>query len=121
MKTGGDIDIECFTSEFSNLETLDLSNSTITNLRGFPKLKNLKKLELSCNRLSRGLEILKECPNLTQIILNNNKIKELEVLEPLGHLKHLTHLEVILDHLLLLLLFLLSNPKQINLTQKRES
>ena len=111
MKTGGDIDIECFTSEFSNLETLDLSNSTITNLRGFPKLKNLKKLELSCNRLSRGLEILKECPNLTQIILNNNKIKELEVLEPLGHLKHLTHLEVILDHLLLLLLLLLSNPK----------
>ena len=94
VKTGGDIDIECFTSEFANLETLDLSNSTITNLRGFPKLKNLKKLELSSNRLSRGLEILKECPNLTQIILNNNKIKELEVLEPLGHLKHLTHLEV---------------------------
>ena len=94
VKTGGDIDIECFTSEFANLETLDLSNSTITNLRGFPKLKNLKKLELSCNRLSRGLEVLKECPNLTQIILNNNKIKELEVLEPLGNLKHLTHLEV---------------------------
>ena len=94
VKTGGDIDIECFTSEFANLETLDLSQSTLTNLRGFPKLKNLKKLELSCNRLSRGLEILKECPNLTQIILNSNKIKELEVLEPLGHLKHLTHLEV---------------------------
>ena len=106
VKTGGDIDIECFTSEFANLETLDLSNSTITNLRGFPKLKNLKKLELSSNRLSRGLEILKECPNLTQISLQNNKIKELEVLEPLGHLKHLTHLEVNLDHFL----FLLSNP-----------
>ena len=94
VKTGGDIDIECFNSEFSNLETLDLSNSTITNLRGFPKLKNLKKLELSCNRLSRGLEILKDCPNLTQINLTNNKFKELEVLEPLGNLKHLTHLEV---------------------------
>ena len=106
VKTGGDIDIECFTSEFANLETLDLSNSTITNLRGFPKLKNLKKLELSSNRLSRGLEILKECPNLTQISLQNNKIKELEVLEPLGHLKHLTHLEVNLDHFL----FIVSNP-----------
>ena len=94
VKTGGDIDIECFTSEFANLETLDLSQSTLTNLRGFPKLKNLKKLELTSNRLSRGLEVLKECPNLTQIILNNNKIKELEVLEPLGNLKHLTHLEV---------------------------
>merc|ERR1719458_2358567 len=91
VKTGGDIDIECFTSEFANLETLDLSNSTITNLRGFPKLK---KLDLSYNRLSRGPEILKECPNLTQISLQNNKIKELEVLEPLGHLKHLTHLEL---------------------------
>merc|ERR1711936_748115 len=67
---------------------------TITNLRGFPKLKNLKKLELSCNRLSRGLESLKDCENLTQIILSHNKIKELDVLEPLGNLKHLTHLEL---------------------------
>ena len=94
VKTGGDIDIECFNSKFSNLETLDLSNSTITNLRGFPKLKNLKKLDMTNNRLSRGLESLKDCENLTQIILSHNKIKELDVLEPLGNLKHLTHLEV---------------------------
>jgi len=94
VKTGGDIDIECFNNKFSNLETLDLSNSTITNLRGFPKLKNLKKLDMSNNRLSRGLESLKDCENLTQIILSYNKIKELDVLEPLGNLKHLTHLEL---------------------------
>ena len=41
-KSGGDI--LGLTDEFTNLETLDLSNSTITNLKAFPKLENLKKV-----------------------------------------------------------------------------
>lgn len=93
-KTGGDIEAEQFTDDFSNLETLDLSNSYITNLRAFPKLKSLKKLDLTGNRLSKGLESLKECTNLTHIIINSNKIKEMEALAPLADLKHLTHLEL---------------------------
>lgn len=38
------------TDEFENLESLSLINVGLTSLKGFPKLPNLKKLELSDNR-----------------------------------------------------------------------
>ena len=51
------------------------------------------QLELSDNRISNGLELLKNCPNLTYINLSGNRIKDLDTLEPLvctGHaLKYL--------------------------------
>lgn len=40
------------------------------------------QLELSDNRLSTGLGTLKECPNLTNLNLSGNKIKDIETLEP---------------------------------------
>lgn len=96
-KTGGDFD--GLTEEFSNLEFIDCSNSNITNLKTFPKLTNLRKIDLSGNRLSKGLENLKECINLRHIILNDNRIKELETLDPLKSLDHLTHLEITVGEL----------------------
>jgi len=94
-QTGGEF--EGLTNDFVNLETLDLANSNLTNLKGFPKLKNLKKLDLSGNRLARGLEPLKECTNLTHILLNGNNIKRLEELECLKSLQKLKHLEIALS------------------------
>lgn len=38
------------TDEFTALESLSLINVGLTSLKGFPKLPNLKKLELSDNR-----------------------------------------------------------------------
>lgn len=38
------------TDEFTELETLSLINVGLTSLKNFPKLPNLKKLELSDNR-----------------------------------------------------------------------
>lgn len=38
------------TDEYTALETLSLINVGLTSLKGFPKLPNLKKLELSDNR-----------------------------------------------------------------------
>lgn len=38
------------TDEFCNLEVLSLINVGLTSLKGFPKLPNLRKLELSDNR-----------------------------------------------------------------------
>jgi len=94
-KTGGEI--EGLTEEFESLEFLDFSNSNITTLKTFPKLPNLRKLDFSGNRLSKGLENLKECTNLKHLIISNNRIREMDVLEPLKSLEHLTHLEVGLD------------------------
>lgn len=38
------------TDEYTALESLSLINVGLTTLKGFPKLPNLKKLELSDNR-----------------------------------------------------------------------
>jgi Leucine-rich repeat (LRR) protein len=56
---------------------------TYFSLKGFPKLPELKRLELSDNRISTGLGALKECPKLSHLSISNNKIKDLESLEPL--------------------------------------
>eukprot|EP00088_Acartia_fossae_P032327 TRINITY_DN33106_c0_g1_i1.p1 TRINITY_DN33106_c0_g1~~TRINITY_DN33106_c0_g1_i1.p1 ORF type:complete len:238 (+),score=107.68 TRINITY_DN33106_c0_g1_i1:55-768(+) len=90
-KTGGEID--GLNEEFSALEHLDLQNASLTNIKLFPKLANLKKLDLSGNRLSKGLEVLKDCPKLTSLSLTNNKFKDMETLKPLSELQ-ITQLDV---------------------------
>lgn len=91
-KSGGEI--EGLTEEFENLEYINIEGSNITNLKNFPKLKNLKRIDLSGNRLSKGLEPLSECANLRHLSLNGNKIKGIEALEPLKSLTNLTHLDI---------------------------
>jgi len=71
------------TDEFSALESLSLINVGLTSLKGFPKLPNLKKLELSDNRITGGLNLLQASPKLTHLNLSGNKIKDIETLEPL--------------------------------------
>lgn len=86
--------IEGLTDEYTNLETLSLINVGLTTLKGFPKLPKLKKLELSDNRISNGLGALKDCPLLTHLNLSNNKIKDLEAIEPVKSFDSLTHLDL---------------------------
>ncbi|KAJ8311333.1 hypothetical protein KUTeg_010688 [Tegillarca granosa] len=47
--------IEGLSDEFQGLESLSLINVGLTMLKNFPCLPNLKKLELSDNRISTGL------------------------------------------------------------------
>uniref|UniRef100_A0A1B6IXM1 Acidic leucine-rich nuclear phosphoprotein 32 family member A n=1 Tax=Homalodisca liturata TaxID=320908 RepID=A0A1B6IXM1_9HEMI len=82
------------TDEFVNLESLSLINVGLTTLKGFPKLPNLKKLELSDNRISNGLNFLHTSPKLTHLNLSGNKIKDLETLEPLKDFNHLKNLDL---------------------------
>ncbi|KAF4517936.1 hypothetical protein B566_EDAN005303 [Ephemera danica] len=82
------------TDEYVVLEKLSLINVGLTSLKGFPKLPNLKKLELSDNRISGGLNYLHDSPNLTHLNLSGNKIKDLEALEPLKKFEHLKNLDL---------------------------
>jgi hypothetical protein len=82
------------TDEFSNLESLSLINVGLTSLKGFPKLPNLKKLELSDNRITGGLNLLKDSPKLTHLNLSGNKIKDLDTLEPLKEFQNLKNLDL---------------------------
>ncbi|KAH8391303.1 hypothetical protein KR215_011000 [Drosophila sulfurigaster] len=82
------------TDEYTALESLSLINVGLTTLKGFPKLPNLKKLELSDNRISSGLNYLTTSPNLQYLNLSGNKIKDLETLKPLVEFKNLAVLDL---------------------------
>lgn len=86
--------IEGLTDEFTNLTTLSLINVGLTTLKGFPNLPSLRKLELSDNRISGGLNFLHCCPKLDYLNLSGNKIKDIETLEPLKQLPELRTLDL---------------------------
>lgn len=87
--------IEGITEEFSNLELLSLINVGLTSVANIPKLEKLKKLELSDNRISGGLEVLAErLVNLTHLNLSGNKFKDISTLEPLKKLPQLKSLDL---------------------------
>merc|ERR1712136_334074 len=80
--------------DFVGLESLSLINVGLTSLKGFPKLPNLRKLELSDNRISSGLNALHGSTKLTSLNLSGNKIRDLETLEPLKEFKMLRSLDL---------------------------
>ncbi|XP_038852174.1 acidic leucine-rich nuclear phosphoprotein 32 family member A isoform X3 [Salvelinus namaycush] len=87
--------IEGLTDEFEELEFLSTINVGLTSVSNLPKLNKLKKLELSDNRISGGLEVLAEkCPNLTHLNLSGNKMKDLSTIEPLKKLETLKSLDL---------------------------
>jgi len=86
--------IEGLTSEFTNLQTLSLINLGLQSLEDFPKLGNLRKLELSDNKITGGLGHLTCCPNITHLSLSGNKIKDFDVLDPLKDLAFLKSLDL---------------------------
>lgn len=86
--------IEGLTDSLTALETLSLINVGLVSLKNFPKLSNLRKLELSDNRISNGLSNLTGSPKLTHLNLSGNRIKDFEELQPLKHLQNLEVLDL---------------------------
>ncbi|XP_030075796.1 acidic leucine-rich nuclear phosphoprotein 32 family member B [Microcaecilia unicolor] len=82
-------------ADFENLEFLSMINVNLVSVSNLPKLGKLRKLELSDNRISGGLEVLAErTPNLTHLNLSGNKIKDINTLEPLKKLPNLRSLDL---------------------------
>uniref|UniRef100_A0A673WDK4 Acidic leucine-rich nuclear phosphoprotein 32 family member n=1 Tax=Salmo trutta TaxID=8032 RepID=A0A673WDK4_SALTR len=87
--------IEGLTEEFVNLEFLSLINVGLLSVSNLPRLGKLKKLELSDNRISGGLDVLAEkLPNLTHLNLSRNKLKDISTLEPLKRMNSLKSLDL---------------------------
>uniref|UniRef100_H2NMR9 Acidic leucine-rich nuclear phosphoprotein 32 family member n=1 Tax=Pongo abelii TaxID=9601 RepID=H2NMR9_PONAB len=87
--------LEDLTDESEELEFLSTINVGLTSIANLPKLNKLKKLELSDNRVSGGVEVLAEkCPNLMHLNLSGNKIKDLSTTEPLKKLENLKTLDL---------------------------
>ncbi|KAM4644418.1 acidic leucine-rich nuclear phosphoprotein 32 family member E isoform 3-T4 [Amazona ochrocephala] len=88
-------EIEGLNDSFKELEFLSMANVELTSLAKLPTLSKLRKLELSDNVISGGLEVLAErCPNLTYLNLSGNKIKDLGTVEALQNLKNLKSLDL---------------------------
>lgn len=86
--------ISGLTDKFVNLQTLSIANCELETLKGFPNLPSLRKLDLSDNRISGGLDVLTGCTHLEYLGLSGNPIKDVATLEPLKKLTHLQNLEV---------------------------
>uniref|UniRef100_A0A8C9DEX1 Acidic leucine-rich nuclear phosphoprotein 32 family member n=1 Tax=Prolemur simus TaxID=1328070 RepID=A0A8C9DEX1_PROSS len=81
-------EIEGLNDTFKELEFLSMANVELSSLARLPSLNKLRKLELSDNIISGGLEVLAEkCPNLTYLNLSGNKIKDLSTVEALMEMK----------------------------------
>ncbi|BFZ13581.1 hypothetical protein BsWGS_16620 [Bradybaena similaris] len=87
--------VEGFNGNFTNLQMLSLINSGLQTLEGFPKFSNLKKLDLSDNRLSEGLDHLAGCSKLTHLILSGNNIQNIDILDGLKDLHCLQSLDLV--------------------------
>ncbi|XP_036761219.2 acidic leucine-rich nuclear phosphoprotein 32 family member E isoform X3 [Manis pentadactyla] len=88
-------EIEGLNDTFKKLEFLSMANVELSSLARLPSLNKLRKLKLSDNVISGGLEILAEkCPNLTYLNLSGNKIKDLSTVEALQNLKNLKSLDL---------------------------
>ena len=95
--------------QFDNLEAVTLSRANLTSLKNFPSFPSLVKVRLTAgilsnifivkyfqldlchNRLSKGLENLKDCTKLKCLLLTGNRFKptkELEFLLPLVRYFH---------------------------------
>ncbi|MCL7024749.1 hypothetical protein MKW94_000812 [Papaver nudicaule] len=75
--------------KFKGLEHLSIANVGVSSLERFPCITTLQKLNLSDNRIVRGLEFLVKAglDSLTDLDLSNNRIQAFEDLAPFAELK----------------------------------
>mmetsp|Transcript_15992 Transcript_15992/g.39306 ORF Transcript_15992/g.39306 Transcript_15992/m.39306 type:complete len:316 (-) Transcript_15992:96-1043(-) len=69
------------------LQELSLIGCGITSLEGFPALPALRKLWLSDNRISSGLDNLADLDNLVELSLGGNRLTSLDELKPITGLR----------------------------------
>jgi U2 small nuclear ribonucleoprotein A' len=75
---------------------IDLSDNDIVKISNIPKLIRLRTLLLANNSISRiAQDAFDFVPELTSLVLSNNRIANLQTLLPIGNLKRLERLSLI--------------------------
>lgn len=88
--------IENLGATLDQFDVIDLSDNEIQKVENFPVLQRLRKLMISNNHVNRISEKLsKELPNLTTLILTNNRITNLSVIDALDSNKNLIVLSLL--------------------------
>ena len=81
---------------FENLKTLSLIRCGVASLADLPNLPELRKLNVSQNRISTGMlrHVAKKCPKLEQLIVcDNPKLTKVEEFTALTALKRLERID----------------------------
>lgn len=90
-------DAKYLENTFNHINHLSLNQCQLQNLVNFPKLPNLKSLELQDNKLA-GLKtieiIVQQCPNLEDLLLAGNRFETINDFKPIEQLKNLTELDI---------------------------
>ena len=114
-------------------EAIDLSDNDVAKLDNFPLLTHLRTLILNNNSISRiGPALATALPNLTHLVLTNNRLSSITDIHPLHALPRLTHLSLRLcpltrtDHYRLRVLQVLPRLKaldyaRVTASERRES
>jgi U2 small nuclear ribonucleoprotein A' len=77
-------------------ECLDLTDNDIPALANFPLSPRLRTLLLARNRVAAlAPNLAKQVPNLSTLVLTQNRLSELGDLEPLGGFSQLIHLVLV--------------------------
>ncbi|XP_027850812.2 acidic leucine-rich nuclear phosphoprotein 32 family member A-like [Aphis gossypii] len=82
------------TDAYVRLRNLSIINVGLTSLKGFPSLPSLVFLDISENRISNGLQTLSGCIKLKSLNLSQNKLKDIESIDPLKSLPRLRYLDL---------------------------
>lgn len=87
--------IENLASTQDQFDLIDLSDNNITMLDGFPLLSRLKSLFLNNNQITQiSSRICEALPNLSEIILTNNNIKEFSDIDSICLNINLSHISL---------------------------
>lgn len=78
--------------ELVNLDTINISNNVLTSISGLSNLKKLKTLIVSGNNItnSDGIAGLLECPSISCLDLQRNKIVDTSITDILFRLPNLS-------------------------------
>lgn len=83
----------CLPSPSQDHDAFDLTDNDIPNLSNFPLSTRLRTLLLARNRVTTIQPSLnRSIPNLTTLVLADNRMQELADLDPLSGFARLTHL-----------------------------
>lgn len=108
-----------FLRAMTNLRRLDLSFNKLSRIPNFEALKELRELNLSFNRIEL-IDNLSKLPTLRMLVLDFNKIKRIENLK---NLRKLEMLSLIGNHIEVAAIFGATEPqielKELNLSKNK--
>jgi len=88
--------VENLGATLDQFDTINMNDNDIKKLENFPYFQRLKILYVANNRIRKiSPDVAQSLPNLEELVLNNNEIKDLADIDPLAELPNLEYLSLL--------------------------